>query len=61
MEFEDGNEALVATEYLPDGIVDTEAKLVYLGDTMIDVRGQVPQEGPYVFIVHYYQPEYPGE
>lgn len=28
---------------------------------MVDVSGKVPRPGTYVFIVHYYQPDYPGK
>lgn len=27
---------------------------------MVDVTGKVPHPGTYIFIVHYYQPVYPG-
>lgn len=35
---------------------------VFLNPTenMVDLRGKVPQPGYYVFVVQYYQPDYPG-
>jgi len=60
VEFEENNEDLVAKQ-LPPGIVDAEAELVYLGDSVIDIAGKVPQEGKYVLVVHFYQPDFPGK
>jgi laminin, alpha 3/5 len=59
VEFEEDNESMVASD-LPPGIVDPDAVLVYLGDSVIDIAGKVPQEGKYVFVVHFYQPDFPG-
>jgi len=59
VEFEEDNESMVASA-LPPGIVDPDAVLVYLGDSVIDIAGKVPQEGKYVFVVHFYQPDFPG-
>ncbi|XP_065337904.1 laminin subunit alpha [Cloeon dipterum] len=56
VEFEQDPERIA--KELPSGIVDPDATLVYL-DKIIDIAGQVPQEGKYVFIVHFYQPDFP--
>lgn len=29
-------------------------------DDMIDLRGKVPNPGTYIFVVQYFQPDYPG-
>ncbi|KAG8228153.1 hypothetical protein J437_LFUL002807 [Ladona fulva] len=60
VEFELGNEDQMATA-LPPGIADNTTGLIFLDhtDAMIDVVGKVPYEGPYVFVVHYYQPDFP--
>lgn len=36
---------------------------VYLNPTekIIDIKGKVPQPGLYVFVVQYYQPDFPGK
>lgn len=45
----------------PFGIYDNATKLVYLDDknTMVDIHAKVFQPGDYVFVVQYYQPDYP--
>ena len=45
----------------PLGIFDKTSKFIYLnGDnTMIDIHAKVPYPGPYIFVVQYYQPDYP--
>lgn len=49
------------SEYRPLGIYDNATKLIYLkdGDTMVDIHAKVSQPGDYVFVVQYYQPDYP--
>lgn len=61
VEFEYANELRLA-KVLP-GVYDNNTGLVYLDhrDSMIDVSGKVPHPGQYVFVVHYYQPDHPGE
>ncbi|XP_046389625.1 laminin subunit alpha [Ischnura elegans] len=60
VEFELGNEDQMSSR-LPAGISDNTTGLIYLShvDAMVDVIGKVPQEGSYVFVTHYYQPEFP--
>ncbi|GAB6025535.1 hypothetical protein CHUAL_011266 [Chamberlinius hualienensis] len=60
VEAESGNDKLV-TQVLPDDVFDDDISLVYLSqnESMVDIRGSIPNTGPYVFIVHYYQPHYP--
>lgn len=50
------------TKPRPPNVYDNTTHLIYLdhNDAMIDVRSKVPSPGPYVFIVQYYQPNYPG-
>ena len=59
MEFEDGKEHEIARDR-PENAPDT-AKLLRMSPetTRLDIYGQVPFAGPYVFIVHYFQPENP--
>ncbi|XP_069958976.1 laminin subunit alpha isoform X2 [Cherax quadricarinatus] len=59
VEFESNIEGKMATE-LPDGIANITG-LVYLNhsDPMVDVVGKLRYAGKYVFVVHYYQPQYP--
>ena len=47
----------------PDQVAAADPGLVRLhpNSSMVDVRGQVPEAGPYVFVVHYYQPDHPGK
>lgn len=61
VEFEYANEPRLV-KVLP-GVYDNNTGLVYLDhrDSMIDVSGKVPHPGQYVFVVHYYQPDHPGE
>lgn len=60
VEFESGNEQRIAKDLPP--LFDNNTNLVFLdhNDPMIDVIKKVPQPGPYVFVVHYYQPDHPG-
>lgn len=46
---------------LPAGMKEGTS-LVYLNhsDPMVDITGQLNYAGYYVFVVHYYQPYYPG-
>lgn len=46
---------------LPAGMKEGTG-LVYLNhsDPMVDITGQLNYAGYYVFVVHYYQPYYPG-
>ncbi|KAJ9580421.1 hypothetical protein L9F63_024397, partial [Diploptera punctata] len=59
VEFEIGNEQQLA-KVLPK-VYENNTGLVYLdnSDPMIDVSGKVPHPGPYVFVVHFYQPDHP--
>lgn len=43
-------------------IADNASTLVYLDDKnpSVDVEGKVPGPGQYVLVVHYYQPDHPG-
>lgn len=45
----------------PPGIYDNSTKLIYLDEetNTIDVKAKVPQPGPYVFVVQYFQPNHP--
>lgn len=47
---------------LPDGVANGTV-LVYLNhsDPMVDIVGKLRYAGKYVFVVHYYQPLYPGK
>ncbi|XP_069164876.1 laminin subunit alpha isoform X2 [Procambarus clarkii] len=58
VEFESNLEGKVATE-VPDGIANGTG-LVYLNhsDPMVDIVGKLRSAGKYVFVVHYYQPQY---
>lgn len=58
--FEQGNEKQVS-DIKPPNIYDNKTNLIYLDDkdAMIDIRSKVPRPGYYVFVVHYYQPNYP--
>lgn len=62
MKFEQGNEEQISKSR-PPNIYDNMTNLIYLdhNDPMIDVRSKVPHPGYYVFVVHYFQPNYPGE
>lgn len=46
----------------PPMIADNASTLVYLDyqNPTVDVEGNVPEPGQYVFVVHYYQPDHPG-
>ena len=47
----------------PEGVTNSSGlELVYLNssDSMVDVTGKLRFAGEYVFVVHYYQPKYPG-
>ncbi|XP_014209765.1 laminin subunit alpha isoform X2 [Copidosoma floridanum] len=45
----------------PDGIYDTSSKFVHLSehDPVKETPAKVPHPGDYVFVVQYYQPDYP--
>ncbi|CAG0878725.1 unnamed protein product [Darwinula stevensoni] len=60
VEFESGNEDKMS-KVMPPGIQDGSTGLIYLDhqDAMVDITGKVPNPGYYVFLVHYYQPQYP--
>lgn len=60
IEFEVDNEELEVGSK-PTGIYDNTTKLIYLNNnnTMIDVKAKVPLPGQYVFVVQYFQPNYP--
>ena len=60
IELEQNNQIIdVATT--PGGIFDNSSKFIYLNekDSMIDIPAKVPHPGDYVFVVQYYQPDYP--
>jgi len=61
VEFRVGNEARVAAT-APKHIFDNGTALVRLdhADSIVDLPGKVPGPGAYVFVVHFYQPDYPG-
>lgn len=61
VEFKNGNEARLATT-LPKDIFDNTTSLIILDheDSVVDLVGKVPSPGAYVFIVHFYQPDFPG-
>lgn len=61
VEFESNIEGKVAAEGPPG--VSNITSLVYLNhsDPMVDVTGKLRKAGQYVFVVHYFQPHYPGE
>ena len=45
----------------PDGIYDKSAKFIFIGkgESTTDISSKVPKPGEYVFVVQYYQPDYP--
>ncbi|XP_042212496.1 laminin subunit alpha-like isoform X1 [Homarus americanus] len=59
VEFESNFEGKMSTE-LPYGVANGTG-LVYLNhsDPMVDITGKLRYAGKYVFVVHYYQPQYP--
>lgn len=61
VEFKNGNEARLAMTK-PKDIFDNTTSLVILDheDSIVDLAGKVPGPGAYVFIVHFYQPDFPG-
>lgn len=62
VEFKTGNEARVATT-APRNIYDNGTALLVLdhSDSIVDLAGKVPGPGAYVFVVHFYQPDFPGK
>lgn len=62
VKFEVGNEQQIS-KIRPPHIHDNTSNLIYLdhNDAMVDIRSKVPYPGYYVFVVHYYQPDYPGK
>lgn len=61
VEFESNIEGKVAAEGPPG--VSNMTSLVYLNhsDPMVDITGKLRKAGQYVFVIHYFQPHYPGE
>lgn len=61
VEFKNGNEARLAMT-APKDIFDNTTSLIALDhqDNNVDLAGKVPGPGAYVFIVHFYQPDFPG-
>lgn len=61
VEFKTGNEARLSTT-VPKDIFDNTTALIILDhkDSLVDLVGKVPAPGAYVFIVHFYQPDFPG-
>lgn len=61
IEFEQQLPDLTASQ-LPNEVFDNSTSLIYLSgsDAGMSVHGTVPTPGPYVFVVHYYQPNNPG-
>lgn len=62
IDFKTGDERRIS-KILPSTIYDNTTELIYLDkdDPMFDLSGKVPKSGPYVFVVHYYQPDFPGK
>jgi len=62
VEFKVGNEARIAAT-APKDIFDNATALIALDheDSIVDLPGKVPGPGAYVFIVHFYQPDFPGK
>ncbi|XP_050541070.1 laminin subunit alpha [Daktulosphaira vitifoliae] len=60
VEFKFGNEARLAQSG-PKNVNDNSSALVLVDmqDTTVDLAGKIPNPGPYVFIVHFYQPDFP--
>ncbi|KAL0280200.1 UNVERIFIED_CONTAM: hypothetical protein PYX00_001570 [Menopon gallinae] len=60
IEFEQQLPDLTASQ-LPNEVFDNNTGLIYLSstDAGMSVHGTVPTPGPYVFVVHYYQPSNP--
>ncbi|XP_026299731.1 laminin subunit alpha [Apis mellifera] len=60
IEFETSS-TISESEKRPFGIYDNTTKLIYLDgkNTTVDIHGKVLQPGDYIFIVQYYQPDYP--
>lgn len=48
---------------LPPVIKDNTTSYIYLNgkNPMIDLKGKVTNPGYYMFVVHYYQPDFPGK
>lgn len=61
IEFKVGNENRLSTT-APKDIFDNSTSLIILDheDSIVDLAGKVPSPGAYVFIVHFYQPDFPG-
>jgi len=61
VEFKTGNEARLSTT-APKDIFDNTTALIILDhkDSIVDLSGKVPAPGAYVFIVQFYQPDFPG-
>lgn len=62
VEFKTGNEERIA-KTAPRDIYDNTTALIVLDhkDSIVDLAGKVPGPGAYVFIVHFYQPDFPGD
>lgn len=61
VEFKAGNENKLA-KTAPRDIFDNSTALIVIGpeNGSINITGKVPAPGPYVFIVQFYQPDFPG-
>eukprot|EP00102_Acyrthosiphon_pisum_P016424 XP_008187385.2 PREDICTED: laminin subunit alpha [Acyrthosiphon pisum] len=61
VEFKTGNEARLSTT-APKDIFDNTTALIILDhkDSIVDLAGKVPAPGAYVFIVQFYQPDFPA-
>ncbi|VVC44657.1 Hypothetical protein CINCED_3A025090 [Cinara cedri] len=61
VEFKTDNEDRLAT-VAPKDIYDNSTALVILdhADSIVDLAGKVPGPGAYVFVVHFYQPDFPA-
>ncbi|KAL7292410.1 hypothetical protein TKK_0013999 [Trichogramma kaykai] len=55
------NNQLLEVPVVPEGIYDNSSKFIYLNgrDSSVDVPAKVQQPGEYVFVIKYYQPDYP--
>jgi laminin alpha 3/5 len=60
IELEQNNQILDAAS-TPEGVYDNSSKFIYLNsqDVIVDIPAKVPHPGDYVFVVQYYQPDYP--
>ncbi|XP_071446787.1 laminin subunit alpha-like [Hetaerina americana] len=51
------------TRTLPYGLTDSKSPLIHLDikDEIINLKGNSSPPGKYAFVLHYYQPDYPGK